>query len=191
MTAMGRASVADVVVAQPSMASPVPTGVTLVLGLGNPLLSDDGVGWRVAQELAARLGADPALAADPAFADIEIDHLAGGDLSLMERLVGYRRAVLVEATVTGEHPPGMVRRLASAGTRDGETRHLDAAGDASLATVLAAGRSLGADLPTEITTVVVEALRVDELGAALTPAVAAAIPSAVDAVLAAIGETGG
>jgi hydrogenase maturation protease len=171
--------------------TPVPTGVTLVLGLGNPLLADDGIGWHVAQALAARLTADPALAADPAYADVEIDHLAGGGLSLMERLVGYRRAVLIEATVTGDELPGTVRHFRLTDRRGRSVAHADTARDASLATVLATGRSLGADLPVEIATVVVEAVRVDELGGALTPAVAAAIPAAVDAVLAAIGETGG
>jgi hydrogenase maturation protease len=170
--------------------TPVPAGVTLVVGLGNPLLADDGVGWRVAQALIARLLADPALAADPAFADVEVDHLAVGGLALMERLVGYRRAVLVDAMVTGEHPPGTVRRFAIADIPAHEATHLDSAHDASLATALAAGRSLGADLPTEIAIVAVEAVRVDEFGEQLTPEVEAAIPVALDAVLAAIGETG-
>jgi hydrogenase maturation protease len=178
-------------------------GVTLVLGLGNPLLGDDGVGWRVAQALAARLAVDPALAGDPAaagdsalagdpaHAEVEVDHLAVGGLALMERLVGYRRAVLVDAMVTGDHPPGTVRRLSIADIRGREATHLDSAHDASLATALAAGRSLGADLPTEIAIVAVEAVRVDQFGEELTPEVEAAIPAAVEAVLAAIGETGG
>ena len=169
--------------------TPVLAGVTLVVGLGNPLQADDGVGWRVAQALAARLAADPALAADPSLADVEIDHLAVGGLTLMERLVGYRRAVLVDAMVTGEHAPGTVRRFSIADIPGREATHLDSAHDASLATALAAGRSLGADLPTQIAIVAVEAVRVDEFGEVLTPAVEAAIPAAVDAVLAAIGET--
>jgi hydrogenase maturation protease len=169
--------------------TPVLAGVTLVVGLGNPLLADDGVGWRVAQALAARLADDPTLAADPSLADVEIDHLAVGGLTLMERLVGYRRAVLVDAMVTGEHAPGTVRRFSIADIPGREATHLDSAHDASLATALAAGRSLGADLPTQIAIVAVEAVRVDEFGEVLTPAVEAAIPAAVDAVLAAIGET--
>jgi hydrogenase maturation protease len=177
--------------AEENPVTPVPTGVTLVVGLGNPLLADDGVGWRVAQALIARLQSDPGLAADPAFADVEVDHLAVGGLTLMERLVGYRRAVLVDAMVTGEHPPGTVRRFSIADIPGREATHLDSAHDASLATALAAGRALGADLPTEIAVVAVEAVRVDEFGETLTPAVEAAIPAALDAVLAAIGETGG
>jgi len=172
-----------------SSVTPVPTGVTLVVGLGNPLLADDGIGWRVAQALAARLAADPVLAADPAYGEVEIDHLAVGGLALMERLVGYRRAVLVDAMVTGEHPPGTVRRFSIAEIPGREATHLDSAHDASLATALAAGRALGADLPTQIAIVAVEAVRVGEFGEVLTPAVEAAIPAAVDAVLAAIRET--
>jgi len=171
--------------------TPAAAGVTLVVGLGNPLLADDGIGWRVARAVAARLASDAALAADPAYADVEIDHLAVGGLTLMERLVGYRRAVLVDAMVTGAYPPGTVRRFSIADMPGREATHLDSAHDASLAVALEAGRSLGADLPDEITIVAVEAVRVDEFGEELTPEVAAAIPAAVEAVLAAIGETGG
>ena len=168
----------------------VPTGVTLVIGLGNPLLADDGVGWLVADEVRARLAGDPILAADPRFADVEVDHLAVGGLALMERLVGYRRAILVDAMVTGSHPPGTVRRFSMADVPGRQATHLDSAHDASLAVALRAGRSLGADLPADIAIVAIEAALVTELVEELTPAVAAAIPEAVEAVLTAIGETG-
>jgi hydrogenase maturation protease len=197
--------------------TPAPTGVTLVVGLGNPLLADDGIGWRVAEAVRARLAEDaaqtplagapvrarpagnpvlarpagnPVLAADPQFADVEVDNLAVGGLTLMERLVGYRRAILVDAMVTGAYPPGTVRRFSIADIPGREATHLDSAHDASLAVALAAGRSLGADLPADIAIVAIEAVRVDEFVEELTPAVAAAIPAAVEAVLAAIGETG-
>ncbi len=170
--------------------APAAAGAILVVGLGNPLLADDGVGWRVAQALVARLAVDAMPATDPAQAAVEVDHLAVGGLALMERLVGYRRAVLVDAMVTGEHPPGSVHRFSIASIPGREATHLNSAHDASLATALAAGRLLGADLPAEIAIVAVEAVRVDEFGEELTPAVEAAIPVALDAVLAAIRETG-
>jgi hydrogenase maturation protease len=166
-------------------AAPERAGATLVVGLGNPLLADDGVGWRVAELVRERLAGDPALV------DVEVDQLAVGGLSLMERLVGYRRAILVDAMLTGEHAAGTVRRFSLADLPGREATHLDSAHDASLAIALAAGRSLGADLPAEIAIVAVEAVRVDVFGEEMTPAVAAAIPDAVEAVLAEIGETGG
>jgi hydrogenase maturation protease len=180
------------------------TEITLVVGLGNPLLADDGVGWRVADALIAHLAAFAADVADAAqvagsppagdsalanvLANVEVDRLAVGGLTLVERLVGYRRAILVDAMVTGEHPPGTVHRYSVADFPGYEATHLDSAHDASLATALATGRSLGADLPTEIAIVAIEAVRVAEFGEEMTPAVEAAIPVALAAVLAAIGE---
>ena len=63
--------------------------------------------------------------------------------ALMERLVGYERAILVDAITTGVDPPGTVRvaPLAEVATR--AASHLDSAHDAPLTTALAAGRSLG------------------------------------------------
>ncbi len=72
-------------------------GETLVVGLGNPILGDDGVGWRVIDELD------------------ELDHEGAslqqacvGGVSLMELLVGYRRAIIVDAIIDPEVAPGSV-----------------------------------------------------------------------------------
>ncbi len=67
---------------------------TIVVGLGNPLLGDDGVGWQVVNALAGRLA--------PLAPTVELDRLAVGGLGLMERLVGFERAILVDALVGGE-----------------------------------------------------------------------------------------
>ena len=59
----------------------MPSEKILVIGLGNPILGDDGVGWVVAREVEIRLGASEY--------NIEVDCLALGGLSLMERLIGF------------------------------------------------------------------------------------------------------
>ena len=51
---------------------------TLVLGLGNPILTDDGVGVRVAEAVRAKLPPDSA---------IEVSEVSVGGLRLMERVV--------------------------------------------------------------------------------------------------------
>ena len=161
---------------------------TILVGLGNPLLGDDGVGWRVVDLVEARLGdRDDCRCDEPPRFDAE--RLAVGGLALMERLVGYERAVLVDAIATGDDPPGTVRvaPLAEVSTR--AASHLDSAHDAPLTTALTAGRSLGADLPTSVIVVTVEAARLDTFDERLTPAVAEAVWSAADAVLAELGRT--
>jgi hydrogenase maturation protease len=155
----------------------------LVVGLGNPLLGDDGVGWAVIDALDARL-ARPATPEE--WPPLELDRLAGGGLTLMERLVGHSRAILVDAITTGTEPPGTVRRLRLDDLVGGPTGHLDNAHDASLARALEAGSALGADLPSDIEVVAIEATRVEEFGESLSPAVAASVSPAVAAVLAAL-----
>ena len=147
----------------------------VVIGLGNPILGDDGVGWRVVDVVRARLH-------DPA-GDVRVENAALGGLALMERLVGARRAILVDAMETGVVPDGTVTcmTLDDVGCRAAD--HLDSAHDMSLTAAIAAGRALGADLPADVRVVAVEARHVDTFSDDLSPDVAAAVPAAVDAVL--------
>jgi hydrogenase maturation protease len=150
---------------------------TLVLGLGNPLVSDDSVGLRVAAELKSRLAGRP---------EIEIDEDCRGGLRLMERLVGYDRAVVIDAICTGA-PPGTIHRLAP---DDLPTQRSASAHDVNLPTALALGRQAGLRLPEDrhIRLVGIEAEDILNFGEACTPAVAAAVPLAVAAVLQILGE---
>jgi hydrogenase maturation protease len=126
---------------------------TLVIGLGNPILGDDGVGWKVAEAMGPRLAADP-----PRAQAVEVDYAALGGLSLMERLVGYDRAVIVDAVVT-RRPVGTVARY--------RLDDFPERGGANLTAVHVVG---------------IEAERLCDFSEALTPAVAAAVPQAVGAV---------
>jgi hydrogenase maturation protease len=148
---------------------------TLVVGLGNPLLGDDGVGWNVVAALADSL-------VDPA-PSVELDCLAVGGLTLMERLAGFDRAILVDALVTGRDAPGTLTVCPLDELAERAAAHLDSAHDAPIGAALEAGRALGACLPDEILVVGIEAERVDTFGEALSAAVAAAVPTAVDRVV--------
>ena len=92
---------------------------TLVVGLGNPILGDDGVGWRVIDEL-DRLD----------HADASLQQACVGGVGLMEILVGYRRAIIVDAIIDPGKTPGSVwcRPLGDVETR--LASHLDSTHDA-------------------------------------------------------------
>lgn len=154
---------------------------TIVVGLGNPLLGDDGVGWRVADEVEDLLGT--ARRAGHDFPDVEIERLGVGGLRLMECLTGYEAAILVDAAEFPDRPIGEVRSCSFADLADFAAGHLDSAHDASLKTALALGRRLGADLPASIHAVTVQAHRTDEFSGDLSPEVAAAIPAAAETVV--------
>jgi hydrogenase maturation protease len=145
---------------------------TLVLGLGNPLLADDSVGLRVVERLRPLLAALPCL---------EVAEDYWGGLRLMERLVGFERAVIIDAQYTGA-TPGTVRVLSPHAL---STRHGGSAHDADLLTALELGRRAGAILPAteNIRIVAVEAADVETFCEDCTAAVAASIPTAAQAVL--------
>ena len=154
---------------------------TLVLGLGNPLLGDDGVGWRIAEECARRME-DPA-APSSRMPPVEVDYFARGGLSLMERLIGYDRVIVIDAIDTGSQPVGTVQCFRLEELRDPNVGHLASAHDATLQTALGLGRALGASLPETVRIVAVEARNVYDFSEQLSPAVATAVPRAVEIVI--------
>ena len=84
----------------------------LVVGLGNPILTDDGIGWQVAQLVRQRLNEH--LEACP---PTDIREACVGGLSLAELMVGYQRAIVVD--VLGTHTDqavGLIRE--GVGNRD-------------------------------------------------------------------------
>ena len=158
-------------------------GRTIVVGLGNPVLGDDGVGWRVADEVERRLAARPS--GGPG-STVDVLRLGVGGLRLMECLTGYEAAILVDAAEFPGRPDGEVCTCALEDLADFAAGHLDSAHDASLRTALALGHQLGASLPESIHAVTIQALRTDEFSEELSPGVAAAVRVAADAVLAMI-----
>ncbi|HOB73736.1 MAG TPA: hydrogenase maturation protease [Phycisphaerae bacterium] len=152
---------------------------TLVLGLGNPLLTDDSVGLRVVQQL------KPLLAGR---GDIEVEEDYWGGLRLMERLVGFDRAIIVDAICTGA-APGTVHTLSVDSI---PTQHSASGHDVNLPTALDLGRQTGAYLPANenILLVGIEAEDVITFSEDCTPQVQAAIPRAVETVLAAVDAVG-
>ena len=147
---------------------------TLVIGLGNPILGDDGVGWKIAEELASVIGQDMF---------VEIDTAALGGLSLMERMLGYYRVVLVDSMETGRGPVGSVQTFPLASLPDPMAGHSASAHDTSLITALKTAESIGADIPKRVDVVAVEAQYVYDFSEELSTPVAAAVPEAVQAVL--------
>ena len=151
----------------------MPDKKTIIIGLGNPILGDDSLGWRVAESLrqsAAALGA-------------EVETLAVGGLALMERMVGYQRAIVVDAICLGDAPTGTVRVIALDDLPNPFAGHLGSAHETNLQTALQIGRELGAELPAEVTVVAIESPYVYDFSEELSPAAAAAVPLAAKKVL--------
>ena len=146
---------------------------TLVLGLGNPILTDDGVGIHVVRQASMLWDAN----------GVTFSEACVGGLRLLDFLAGYDRVVLVDAIVTPDGQPGDISCL---GLRELQASlHSGCTHDLSLSGALALGRGLGMPLPDDeqIVIVAVEAGDVLTFGEDCTPPVQAAIPPAVHLVL--------
>ncbi len=157
---------------------------TLIIGLGNPILGDDGVGWKVAQEVERRLPPSPNGRGDGG-EGIVVECLSLAGISLMEHMIGYQRVILIDSLNTGKYAQGEVVTFSLDSLEDLTHGHSASAHDLSLKGALKLGRSMGADLPRDedVQVVAIEAAHVYDFTEELTPEVAAAVPKAVEIVM--------
>lgn len=152
---------------------------TLILGLGNLILTDDGIGVYVVRAVADRW----TVVVRSAGASVEFQEASVGGLRLLEVIAGYDRLILVDAIQTPDAAPGQIHRLSVDDLRT--SLHAGSTHDLSFQGALAWGRRMGMALPPDdaISIIAIEVEEVLTFGEALTPAVAAAVPDAVDTVL--------
>jgi hydrogenase maturation protease len=142
---------------------------TLVLGLGNDLISDDGFGPAVACSCRALLADHP---------DVTVEAASVAGLNLLDLLQGHDRALIVDVVQTGTAEPGTLTEWPVARASAGRT--LGGSHQTDLVTTLALGRSLGYPLPDSITLLVAEAEDLLTVCERLTPAVATSVPIAAE-----------
>jgi len=138
----------------------------LVLALGNDLLGDDAVGLIAARQLKESLPPG-----------VEMEETATGGLDLLDFLEGCDKALLLDAVITGRHPPGTVVELTREdfGGKDLPSPHY-----AGLPDVLALAEHLRVPFPDDLRILAMEVERPCELRTDLSPAVRRALPGYVD-----------
>jgi hydrogenase maturation protease len=138
---------------------------TLVLGMGNPILSDDGVGLLVAERLRQT----------PLPSDVEVLQSEVAGLRLLELVRGFTRVIIIDAlrspAESGRHP-GEVFRYEAKDFKGGH--RYGSAHSIGLDTALELGHKLGYEMPEQVTVFAIEAEDVETFGEELSPPVAAA-----------------
>lgn len=154
---------------------------TLILGLGNPILGDDGVGWRIVEALRDQTPTHSASDRTPQAArrPVEFDCAALSGLSLMERLIGYDRVLLIDSLNVPEYPIGEVVQSDIQMITNRLSSRLASAHDTTLTTALEIGRQLGAPLPDEISIIGINTTACFDFSETLSNEVASAVPKAV------------
>jgi hydrogenase maturation protease len=144
---------------------------SVVIGVGNPVISDDRLGLIAARHVRAQLNGRPG---------VRVTEVYNGGFELMEAMAGYDRAFIVDAMVGGGRP-GTIYRLGIdevAATRNTSTTH-----NGSLWEAIELGRLAGVKLPGVVAVWAVEAGDVTTFREGLTPEVEAAVPVVVGEIM--------
>lgn len=148
----------------------------VVVGLGNPILSDDAVGLHVAQEVAAR--------STPGWATV-LESSRGG-LDLVDLIAGYGEAHLIDALLTDAWEPGEIVRLGL--DRLPTSLTLGSSHEVDLPTAMELARRLGYEVPSRLTIWAIAVVDPFTVSERLSPEVAAAVTGCADRIIEAISD---
>jgi len=141
---------------------------TIVVGIGNPILGDDAIGLHVVKSL-KKLIDDPT---------ITIEEAHTGGMNLLDLIVGYDRAILVDAISTPEGDIGDVMVL---DPMEVPSSHSANPHDVSFPEALEVARKMGGKrIPDEIVLVAINIRPSFDFFEGLSDEVTASIPIALD-----------
>ncbi len=144
---------------------------TLVLGMGNPILGDDGVGIEVARRIRGKVGGS-----------VDVVEVSASGLQLLDVICGYEDLIIVDSIQTEDGKVGELHRLDRSDFSPmvrPSLRH-----QMNLATVLELGRRLQMEVPQRVAIYAIETEEATDFREGCTPAVEKAIPEAVEAIIA-------
>ncbi len=143
----------------------------LILGMGNPLLTDDGAGLCVAAKLKERLNRP----------DVAVLETAAAGLALLDFLSGYDQAIIIDVIQTVGGKPGDIYKLTPEAFDTAE--HVTSPHGIDFRTALELGNRLGLNLPQKITIYAIEAADVSTFGEEFTAPVRKAVSACVNMIL--------
>jgi hydrogenase maturation protease len=145
-----------------------------VLGLGNDILTDDGIGLQVVRQLKAQGLVAPC---------VQYEETSEMGLALLDFITGYEAVFLVDSIQTGRVRPGHIYDLDAEGFAQytGRSPHFLGVGE-----TLELGRRLGLAMPATIRVIAVETEDPFTLSTELSPSLRAALPLVVEHVRKAI-----
>lgn len=136
----------------------------LVLGLGNTLLTDDGIGIYVARELEKIIDAP----------NVTIEEASVAGFNIIDLVQGYDVLILIDAVQAEGVEPGEICQLETDSLMS--TARLNCVHQINLATALQLGLQLGCPMPEIVEIYAIGTTDTQTFGEKCTPAVEQAIP---------------
>ena len=152
---------------------------TLILGLGNPILGDDGVGIAIAREIKERWPTDPST-------DIIEASLAGR--FLLDLITGYQTVIVTDAIITAEQAPAA--SVYTLSVHDlGTVVNPYASHALDLRTTVELGKQLGYEMPETIRIYAVEIKENTVFREGLSPEIEATVVPVARRIMQDLGKT--
>lgn len=129
----------------------------LILGMGNEILTDDGIGIKLLNDLKKKRPVE----------DADYEALSIGGLEIVELLSGYKTVIILDAIKTLNGVPGNVYRFIPDDFK--ATLHIDNIHDISFLNALKVGKKLGYDIPSQIEIIAVEIIEDMVFSSEFTP----------------------
>ena len=145
---------------------------TIVLGVGNQILGDDGVGVHIANEV-KKQNKNP---------NVTIDEAITGGMNLLDLILGYDKAIIIDAIKSDKKNHGEVKKIYLS---DFNTMHSCNPHDVSLVEAIEMAKKMGEEkIPKEIIIIGVMLKEIPcEFGEKLSSEISAAVPKAVEMTL--------
>ena len=146
---------------------------TIVVGIGNPILGDDGVGIHITRKLQKNKNLS---------SDITVEEAQTGGMNLLDLIIGFDHAILVDAVSLTGCAHGEVNRF---DLSDLPTVHSQNPHDVSLSEAISMIETLGhSSVPQNITIIGVNLKQIPrEFTETISSEIRACIPQAVDMIL--------
>lgn len=119
----------------------------LILGLGNDVLGDEGLGMKIADDLKNK----------QVFPGVEYETAYTGGLNLLDYIDGFDAVLIIDTTCGNNCRTGTIHHYKPETFR--ETLHLSSEHDTSFLTTLETGKKLGLKIPFRIDVLAIEIYR--------------------------------
>jgi hydrogenase maturation protease len=154
----------------------MPIKTVTVIGLGNEIVSDDGIGIYAVRSLKTKLSTFE----ENFRADVTLHELSTGGFQLLDYMIGCGTCIIIDAAMTGINPPGTIfKKVYSTMERPAKpvTSH-----QINLSELLGLAEMLKADIPSTTIIYGIEAGNVTTFSTKCTDEVQKALPRLVDLV---------
>ena len=142
---------------------------TLVLGIGNPILSDDAIGIKIAEQLESR---KPGLA---------VEQTNEAPVALIDLITGYDRLIIIDSIKTEQVKPGELYKLEIDDFN--VSQNIAFSHGMDIATAFEVGRNLGCPMPELVKIYAVEVKDNETFAEECTPEVTQRIPALVEQII--------